>query len=236
MNVTRTAGVVGTAALVVSLAGLGLAGSAITTRGVAAEAASEIEVAAVAAGEEAAAQGAQTGPSGSGEAASAEQLAQTTPDPWDAPWGMARASAGADAAAEPAAYADGTYTGTGMGMDGRITVTLQVKDGRVACVRIEQNGETQSVGGLEAIRDGVYAALIDKAQGSAIDNVAGATITTAGVRMAVDDALAQATGAGGAASAKATSAARAASSLAEGTRPAASSASDASAAADAAKA
>ncbi|MBM6998557.1 FMN-binding protein [bacterium] len=147
---------------------------------------------------------------------------------------MARASAGTgDAAAEPAAYADGTYTGTGMGMDGRITVTLQVKNGRVACVRIEQDGETQSVGGFEAIRDSVYAALIDKAQGSAIDNVAGATITTAGVRMAVDDALAQATGAAGA---KASPATRAASSLAEGTRPAASSSSDASAAADAAKA
>ena len=34
--------------------------------------------------------------------------------------------------------------------------------------------------------------MIDAAQGSDIDAISGATITTAGVKMAVDDALAQA--------------------------------------------
>ena len=52
--------------------------------------------------------------------------------------------------------------------------------------------ETQSVGGFEAIRDGKYALMIEAAQGSDIDTVSGATITTEAVRNAVDDALDQA--------------------------------------------
>ena len=55
-----------------------------------------------------------------------------------------------------------------------------------------QDGETQSVGGFEAVRDGTFAKMIEAAQGSDIDTVSGATITTAGVKQAVDDALAQA--------------------------------------------
>ena len=55
-----------------------------------------------------------------------------------------------------------------------------------------QEGETQSVGGFEAIRDGKYAAMIDAEQGPDIDCISGATITTAGVRQATTDALIQA--------------------------------------------
>ena len=42
------------------------------------------------------------------------------------------------------------------------------------------------------MRDGTFAKMIEAAQGSDIDTVSGATITTAGVKQAVDDALAQA--------------------------------------------
>ena len=41
-------------------------------------------------------------------------------------------------------------------------------------------------------RDGTFAKMIEAAQGSDIDTVSGATITTAGVKQAVDDALGQA--------------------------------------------
>lgn len=124
--------------------------------------------------------------SGSKDAVSAEQLALRTDDPW-------AAQVAADPAARPAvAYRDGVYTGAGTGMDGLITVTLLIDGGRITCIEVTQEGETQSVGGFEAIRDGKYAAMIDAAQGSDIDAVSGATITTAGVKMAVDDALAQA--------------------------------------------
>lgn len=124
--------------------------------------------------------------SGSKDAASAEQLALRTEDPW-----------AQEATADPAAKAEGTlrdgvYTGTGKGMEGLITVTLLVDDGRITCLETTQEGESQSRGGFEAIRDGKFAQMIEAAQGSDIDAISGATITTEGVKQAVDDALAQA--------------------------------------------
>ncbi len=124
--------------------------------------------------------------SGSKDAASAEQLALRADDPW-----------AQEVTADPQAKAgdnlhDGVYTGVGKGMEGRITVTLLVDDNRITCLETTQEGESQSRGGYEAIRDGKFAAMIDAAQGSDIDAVTGATITTAGVKQAVNDALAQA--------------------------------------------
>lgn len=124
--------------------------------------------------------------SGSKDAASAEQLAQRTDDPW------AAEVVADDAARAEGNLRDGVYTGYGRGMEGWISVTLLVDDGRLTCLETAQDGESQSRGGYEAIRDGRYAQMIEAAQGSDIDAIAGATITTAGVKQAVDDALAQA--------------------------------------------
>lgn len=124
--------------------------------------------------------------SGSKDAATAEQLALHTEDPW-----AAEATATGAARAEGDLH-DGVYTGRGRGMEGWISVTLLVDDGRLTCLETAQDGESQSRGGYEAIRDGVYARMIEAAQGPDIDAVAGATITTAGVKQAVEDALAQA--------------------------------------------
>ena len=87
--------------------------------------------------------------SGSKEAASAEQLAMRADDPW-----------AVEVTADPAAKAaeplrDGVYTGTGKGMDGLITVTLLIEDNHITCIETAQEGESQSVGGYEAVRDGV---------------------------------------------------------------------------------
>ena len=132
--------------------------------------------------------------SGSKDAASAEQLALRTDDPWAA---EVAADAGARAQGD---YADGVYVGHGRGMEGAITVTLLLDDGRITCLETTQEGESQSRGGYEAIRDGRYAEMIEAAQSADIDAIAGATITTAGVKQAVADALAQAEiAAGGAA-------------------------------------
>lgn len=124
--------------------------------------------------------------SGSKDAASAEQLAQHTEDPW------AAEVVADDAARAEGNLRDGVYTGYGRGMEGWISVTLLVDDGRLTCLETAQDGESQSRGGYEAIRDGVYAEMIEAAQGPDIDAIAGATITTAGVKQAVEDALAQA--------------------------------------------
>ncbi len=128
--------------------------------------------------------------SGSKDAASAEQLALRLDDPW-------AQEAPADAQAKAAGtLADGVYAGEGKGMEGPITVTLLVQDNRISCLETTQEGESQSRGGYEAIRDGKFAAMIEAAQGSDIDAVSGATITTAGVKQAVEDALSQAEAAG----------------------------------------
>lgn len=123
---------------------------------------------------------------GSKDAASAEQLAMRLDDPWDQ-----EIAVDAQKKAE-GELRDGVYTGTGKGMEGSVTVTLLVQDNRISCLETTQEGESQSRGGYEAVRDGTFAAMIEAAQGSDIDAVSGATITTAGVKQAVDDALAQA--------------------------------------------
>lgn len=124
--------------------------------------------------------------SGSKDAASAEQLAMHASDPWDA---VVQADPQKKCATP---LADGVYTGVGQAMAGNVTVTLLVDDNRITCLQTTQDGESQSVGGFEAVRDGTFARMIEAAQSSDIDTVSGATITTAGVKQAVDDALAQA--------------------------------------------
>lgn len=123
--------------------------------------------------------------SGSKTAASAEQLAQVTDDPWGSAQGVTNEQLQGN-------YRDGTYTGEGIGMDGWIDVTITISDNRLTVDSITQEGETQSVGGYEGIRDGTYAEQIDAAQGTEIDGVSGATITTLGVKDALQNALDQA--------------------------------------------
>ena len=65
-------------------------------------------------------------------------------------------------------YADGVYVGHGRGMEGAITVTLLLDDGRITCLETTQEGESQSRGGYEAIRDGRYAEMIEAAQSADI--------------------------------------------------------------------
>lgn len=133
--------------------------------------------------------------SGSKDAASAEQLALHEPDPW----ALELAS---DAQAKAAGQlVDGVYTGEAPAMEGNVTVTLMVADNRITCLETTQEGESQSRGGFEAIRDGKYALMIEAAQGSDIDTISGATVTTAAVKNATDDALDQARAAAGAAGA-----------------------------------
>lgn len=97
---------------------------------------------------------------------------------------------GADAAATK--YADGTYTGSGMGKEGNIEVTLSIAGDKITVDNITDPGETVGIGGAEAIADGTYKSQIEAAQSAEIDGVVGATLTSDGVKAAVEDALAQA--------------------------------------------
>ena len=108
---------------------------------------------------------------------------------------FALATTGCAAGAAEAAgkYVPGTYTGEGNGMSGPIKVELTVDAEAITSVDgISDSGETKGVGGKEAIEDGTFAAQIVEAQSSEIDGVSGATVTTGGVKQAVDNALAQA--------------------------------------------
>ena len=77
-------------------------------------------------------------------------------------------------------------------MGGWIRVTVTVTDGEITEAVVEQQGETVGIGGYEAIEDGSYATQILAAQGTGIDGISGATITTTAVKDALAAALKQA--------------------------------------------
>ena len=90
-------------------------------------------------------------------------------------------------------YNPGTYTGTGQGIFGEITVTVTVSKNAILSVdEITGKDETPDIGGA-AIESGELAQQIMDTQGLAeIDGVTGASMTSAGVQEALNDALAQA--------------------------------------------
>lgn len=126
------------------------------------------------------AQSSEAAESQSAEAAAAESQSAEAVESQDA------------ASASDALYADGTYTGIGLGKEGPINVTLTIADGVITIDEITDSGETEGIGGKEAIEDGTFKAQIEEAQSAEIDGVTGATLTSDGVRAAVEDALAQA--------------------------------------------
>lgn len=126
---------------------------------------------------------------GSQEGSTAEQLALHEEDPWTAEWNPQQGTATLGDG-----YRDGVYSGEGQGMDGKVYVTIRIESGQLSVLSVDQDGETQSVGGYEAIKDGTYAKQIEAAQGTGIDGVSGATVTSASIKTALQAALDQARG------------------------------------------
>ncbi|MBQ9153320.1 MAG: FMN-binding protein [Solobacterium sp.] len=90
---------------------------------------------------------------------------------------------------EPAAegkFTPGTYTGTAAGFGGEVTAELTVDANNITAVVLTGNDETPTVGGaaLETLIDQVM-----DAQSAEIDGVSGATMTSNGVKQAVEKAL-----------------------------------------------
>lgn len=93
--------------------------------------------------------------------------------------------------AQPASYQAGTYTGVGTGMDGAITLDVTFSDSAITNIQIKEQNETAG------ICEWAYNTLLPEIvgyQSLAVDSVAGATITSAGIKSAVADAVAQAGG------------------------------------------
>ncbi|ABR35192.1 FMN-binding protein [Clostridium beijerinckii] len=84
-------------------------------------------------------------------------------------------------------YNDGTYDGIGQGKGPELKVAVTVKDDKITNVEIVSNNETK---GKEALA--VIPSEIIEKQSTEVDAVSGATMTSKGIMMAVNDALNQA--------------------------------------------
>lgn len=83
-----------------------------------------------------------------------------------------------------AKYKDGTYTGEAEGMY-PLKVTVEVKDGKIASVDVEHE-ETDGIGTLAV--DQLPGAIVEK-NSTDVDGVSGATLTSNGIKEAVNKAL-----------------------------------------------
>lgn len=90
-----------------------------------------------------------------------------------------------------AAMTDGTYTGEGKGRNGTITVEVTVKAGKLDAVKVVKHTETVGISDA-AVTD--FPKAIVAAQSTAVDAVAGATMTSEGIRQAVAQAIQKAGG------------------------------------------
>jgi fumarate reductase flavoprotein subunit len=86
-------------------------------------------------------------------------------------------------------YKDGTYTGTGKGNNGDITVEVIVEGGNVTTISLTDQHETP---GIYETAEQEVTALIIKKQTTDVDSVSGATYTSNGIKEAVENALKQA--------------------------------------------
>ena len=97
-------------------------------------------------------------------------------------------------APEPAGttgYADGTYTGTGMGFNGSITVSVTIEGGRMTDIRVLSAADDDEFF-LTAESAIIPAAL--EAQSAEVDAASGATYSSAGLKAAISNALKAAQG------------------------------------------
>ena len=90
-----------------------------------------------------------------------------------------------------ATMTDGTYTGEGKGRNGTITVEVTVKAGKLDAVKVVKHTETVGISDA-AVAD--FPKAIVAAQSTAVDAVAGATMTSEGIRAAVAQAIQKAGG------------------------------------------
>ncbi|NBD25004.1 FMN-binding protein [Paenibacillus glycinis] len=84
-------------------------------------------------------------------------------------------------------YKDGIYSGTGMNRRGSIQVTITIEQDRIMDVEISDFAMHYSESDIVGLPDEVT-----QSQSATVDNVSGATYSTAAFEDAVQDALAQA--------------------------------------------
>ncbi len=103
---------------------------------------------------------------------------------------MAGVGLGTAAFAESGIYTPGTYSATADGM-GTVTVTATFDANSITAVELDVSGETPSIG--QAAKDALIEQIM-ATQGTEIDGVSGATITSTAVKTALKNCIAQAKG------------------------------------------
>ncbi|MCR5289956.1 MAG: FAD-dependent oxidoreductase [Treponema sp.] len=86
-------------------------------------------------------------------------------------------------------YKAGTYTGTGMGMNGKVELDVTFSDKAITDIKVKSSKETAHVG--DPAFDIMFKDAIE-ANGSGVDTVSGATFTAMAIRTALNDAAKQA--------------------------------------------
>ena len=104
--------------------------------------------------------------------------------------GKSADSTASSAASATGLYAPGTYSATATGM-GTVTVTMTFDANSITDVKVDVSEETANIGGAQGDH---FADAILQAQGTEVDNVSGATITSKAIKTAADACIAQAKG------------------------------------------
>jgi uncharacterized protein with FMN-binding domain len=99
----------------------------------------------------------------------------------------ATATATKTALASSTGYADGTYTGTGSGRYGSVTVSLSTSGGKIASVQITKVSTTFPVSQIASLP-----AQVVQRQSATVNAVTGATASSLAFKQAVQQALVQA--------------------------------------------
>lgn len=82
---------------------------------------------------------------------------------------------------------DGTYSGEGTGMKPGLKVSVKIADGKISDVEVTEHSESE--GYSEPALEQIPGAIVDK-NSTDVEAVSGATMTSNGIKEAVDNALA----------------------------------------------
>ena len=113
------------------------------------------------------------------------------PDATDSPApsvAVANESKKADTTAS-GSYIDGTFSGTGMGYRGNISVSITIKNGKITSISVTESRDDSKW--LSRAESGVIDAIV-ASQTASVDTVSGATFSSEGIIDAVADALSKA--------------------------------------------
>ena len=96
--------------------------------------------------------------------------------------GLAACNGASSSSSAAGLYTPGTYSATATGM-GTVTVTMTFDANSITDVKVDVSEETANIGGVQGDH---FADVILQAQGTEVDNVSGATITSKAIKTAAD--------------------------------------------------